>query len=386
METLTRFFKEPKQSFFLLGPRGTGKSFWTKQSEPKALNIDLLKPDIFRHYSARPERLIEVIEAHPKNKAVVIDEVQKVPEILSVVHSLIEDKRGLKFILTGSSARKLKRTGADLMAGRAVMKTLHPFMASEIGRTFSLEKALRLGMLPLVLLSEEPEETLKSYLGLYLREEVQMEALVRDIGSFSRFLEVVSFSHGAVINLNNISAECSVNRKTVEGYVEVLEDLLLSYKIPVFTKKAKRELAAHPKFYFFDAGVFRSIRPKGPLDQPSEIDGAAIEGLVIQHLRAWNDYRGKNNQLYYWRTRSNLEVDLILYGDDGIWALEIKNNPRVRPQDLKGLQSFQEDYPHSHTALIYRGKERLKIGNVLCIPCDEFLKNLHPNTLPWKIE
>ncbi|MBI4050990.1 MAG: ATP-binding protein [Elusimicrobia bacterium] len=378
MEIIRRFFKPPQQSFFLFGPRGTGKSLWVKVHFPHALRIDLLKLDTFRTYNARPEKLQELLEGHPKAKQVLIDEVQMVPALLSAVHSLIEQKRGLQFILTGSSARKLKRSGVDLLAGRALMKTLHPFMASELGAHFDFKRSLQQGLLPLVWSSEKPLETLKAYHGLYLREEVQMEALVRNIGNFGRFLEAVSFSQAQVLNISNIARECEVERKTVEGYLQILEDILLAVRVPVFTKKAKRELASHPKFYFFDAGIYRSLRPQGPLDRPEEIDGAALESLVFQHLRAWNAYRGEENTLSYWRTRSGVEVDIVLYGNDGLWAFEVKNTQKIRPEDLRPLASFLEDYPQAQAILLYRGHEKLKRQGVLCISCEEFLRELHP--------
>lgn len=379
MEFIPRFLKDPKQSFFLFGPRGTGKSLWSKRYFEDAIYIDFLQPDVFRSFSANPERLTEVVRASPQKHCVIIDEVQKNPPVLSVVHSLIEERKDIQFILTGSSARKIKRADVDLLGGRALIRTLHPFMATELGKQFDFNHALEYGLLPLVWFSKNPGEVLKSYHGLYLREEIQMEALVRNIGDFSRFLEAISFSHASVLNISNVSRECEVRRKTVEGYIEILGDLLLSFKIPIFTKRAKRQLAGHPKLFFFDVGVFRAIRPHGPLDRTEEIDGVALEGLVIQHIRAWNAYRGERNNLYYWRTRSGLEVDLVLYGEDGLWAFEVKNTNRIYPEHMRGLQSFKEDYPEASTILLYRGKERLKKENILCIPCEEFLKQLHPD-------
>ena len=225
-DLITRFFKAPNQSFFLFGPRGTGKSTWLKSHYPNALWIDLLELDQLRLYSAAPERLKEMIRAHPHQKVVIIDEVQKIPEILSVVHSLIEEKKGIQFILTGSSARQLRRAGVDLLAGRAILKHMAPFYAAELGRDFDLDTALRLGLLPLVLDSKNPDQALKTYVGMYLKEEVQAEGLVRLIGDFARFLEVVSFSHAAELNLSNISRECSITRKTIENYIQILQDLL----------------------------------------------------------------------------------------------------------------------------------------------------------------
>lgn len=382
MESTPRYFIPPADHFFLLGPRGTGKTWLTQRLFPDALRIDLLDPETVRSMSARPERLRELLAARPDARQVVVDEVQKLPDLLEVAHLLIEEKRNVQFIFTGSSARKLRRSGVNLLGGRAAQKSLHPFMAAELGSGFQLDEALRLGMLPVVLAAKDPAEILRAYNGLYLREEVQMEGLVRSVGSFSRFLEAVSFSHGAVLNLANVARECQVNRKTVEGFLEILEDLLLAFRVPIFTRRAQRELAVHPKFYFFDAGVFRANRPAGPLDAPAEIDGAALEGLVAQHLRAWCDYSGGSHRLHYWQTRSKVEIDFVVYGETGFHALEVKNSVRVRPEDLRGLKKFGEDFPESRRWLLYRGKERLLIDDILCLPCEEFLLDLKPDSFP----
>ncbi|MGH8134662.1 MAG: ATP-binding protein, partial [Steroidobacteraceae bacterium] len=258
MAFVARFLNAGKDHFFLLGPRGTGKTLWCAHEYPEALRIDLLDPAALRHYSAQPERLREIVEANPKKKQIVIDEIQKLPELLEVVHLLIERKAGQQYILTGSSARKLRRHGVNLLGGRAADKNLHPYMAAELGSQFTLAKALRQGMLPVVWAAHDAEAILHAYNGLYLREEVQMEGLVRSIGSFARFLEAMSFAHGSVLNLAAVSRDCQVSRKTAEGYLEILEDLLLGFRLEVFSKRAKREVASHPKFYFFDAGVFRA--------------------------------------------------------------------------------------------------------------------------------
>ena len=377
MELAIRFFAGSGQSFFLFGPRGTGKSTWLKQQYPNAVLVDLLAPETFRSFSARPERLREVVRG-TETKTIIIDEVQKIPELLDVVHELIEEQAGLQFILTGSSARKLKRTGVDLLAGRAIVKTMHPFMAAELGDNFHFAKALQFGLVPLVVSSPDPGETIASYVALYLREEVQMEGIVRNIGAFSRFLEAVSFSHGSMLNVSEVARECQVKRKTVDNYLAVLDDLLLSFRVPVFRRRAKRHLNSHPKFYYFDSGVFRSLRPTGPLDSPHEIDGAALEGFVAQHLRAWIAYSNNAASLYYWRTKSGVEVDFILYGKDTFWAFEVKNSARINSKMLKGLMAFQVDYPEAQALLLYRGEERLLINNILCLPCDQFLRELIP--------
>jgi predicted AAA+ superfamily ATPase len=317
-----------------------------------------------------------------KNKIVIIDEIQKIPELLPVVHQLIEQKKGIQFILTGSSSRKLKRTGVDLLAGRALNKSLHPFMPSEISSLFSLEKALEMGMLPLVWDSPEASSVLESYIALYMHEEVKAESLVRNAGDFARFLEIISFSHAAIINYSQIARESEIGRKTVVSYLNILEDLLLAFRLPVFTKKAKRHLIQHEKFYYFDCGVYRSIRPKGPLDRPEEINGAALEGLVAQSLRAWSSYSQGSYQLFFWRTKSGNEVDFILYGKDVFWAIEVKNAAVIRSNDLNGLRSFCQDYPNVKPILLYRGSDALKKDNIFIMPCDRFLKELRPNEDP----
>lgn len=379
MTEVSRFFQDPGSSFFLFGPRGTGKSTWLRAAFPEALWLDLLEPDLERELSARPERLRQLVEGAPKAQVVVVDEVQRAPAVLTVVHQLIEQKRrGRRFVLTGSSARKLKRAEVDLLGGRALRCTMHPFMAAELGRRFDLGRALREGLVPGVWAAAVPKRTLASYVALYVREEVKSEGLIRNLGAFSRFLEAISFSHAAVLNLSNVARECEVRRTTAEGYLEVLEDLLLAYRVPVFSRRAKRILTHQPKLYWFDAGVFRSVRPSGLLDRPEEIEGAALEGLVAQHLRAWIDYGSADATLQFWRTKSGNEVDFVVYGRDGFWAIEVKNSASVRPEDLRGLRAFHEDYPQARLALLYRGGRRLRIDGVSCLPCEEFLSELRP--------
>lgn len=378
-----RFFTPPQKSFFLFGPRGTGKSTFIQHHYPDALFIDLLFPDVLRNYLARPEFLENVLEAKTGVKTVVIDEVQKAPALLSVIHALIERKKGIQFILTGSSARKLKRTGSDLMAGRALRMNLHSFMAGEVAPYFKLENALQLGMLPLLAGDPQAQATLNSYVDLYLREEIFAEGLVRNLESFARFLEIASFSHGSVVNLSNISRECQVKRKTVENYMEILEELLLAYRLPIFDNRAQRDMSTHPKFYLFDAGVFTTLRPKGPLDRPEEIEGAALEGLVGQHLMAWKDYTEEKYSLSFWRTRSGSEVDFVLYGEKGLWGIEVKNTARVNSADLRGLKAFKKEYPIAKTMLLHRGKEEWMEDGILCRPCENFLLSLKPNHEPF---
>ena len=377
---LGRFFQDPLSHYFLFGPRGTGKSTWLHARYPDALWIDLLAPEAQRQYSARPERLREVVAGNTDREVVVVDEVQKVPALLDVVHELIERRLGPRFILTGSSARKLRRAGVNLLAGRALVRSLHPFMAAELGDRFRLDSALTQGLVPLVWDAARPADALKAYVGLYLREEVQQEGLVRQVGDFSRFLEVVSFSQAAVLNVSEVARECQVSRKTVESYLGILEDLLLSFRVPIFTKRAQRQLSSHPKFFWFDTGVYAATRPAGPLDRPEEIAGAALEGLVAQHLRAWIDYSGGDAELSFWRTKSGNEVDFIVYGRDSFCALEVKHTANVRPADLRGLRAFKEDYPEAALRLLYRGREVLDLDGIRCVPCEDFLRALVPGS------
>lgn len=380
MKNKTRYIKAHSGSFFLFGPRGTGKSTWLETHFPNALFVNLLEPDVHRRFAAHPESLAELLSGSPDKKTVVVDEVQRVPELLTVVHQFVEKKQGWRFILTGSSARKLKRSGVDLLAGRAAVSFCHPFMASELGGSFNLEKALRLGTVPLVLAADDPVATLAGYVMLYVREEVMAEGLVRDIGGFSRFLEAISFSHASLLNISEVSRECEVSRKTVEGYVSVLEDMLLGFRLPVFSRRAKRAFIKQSKFYFSDCGVFRSVRPKGPLDRPEEIDGSALEGLVFQHLKAWADYSAGETHLFFWRTQAGTEVDFVVYGEQEFCAIEVKNSAKVHRKDLRGLKTFLNDYPESRVVLLYRGKERLLVDGILCLPCGDFLKDLNPDS------
>lgn len=383
--TIPRLVKPPGQSFFLFGPRGTGKTTWLKAAFPQAYFIDLLEADTFRSLSARPERLREIVLAQRERSVVVIDEVQKVPELLAEVHGLIEKKIGIRFILTGSSSRKLKRAGVDLLGGRALTLSLHPFIAAELGKAFDLDSAVVRGLIPLVVKAPDPQQILRSYAALYVREEVKMEGLVRNIGNFSRFLEAVSFSHGSLLNVSNVARECEIERKVVESYIGILEDLLLAYRVSVFSKKSRRAIAAHPKFYYFDAGLYRSLRPSGPLDNPEVIAGAALEGVVAQHLTAWIAYRGGKDTLSFWRTKSGDEVDFVVYGGDVFWAIEVKNTGKVRDGDLSALRRFIADYPQCKAFFLYRGTEQLYRHGVTCCPCETFLSKLNPMLIPSQL-
>jgi predicted AAA+ superfamily ATPase len=253
---------------------------------------------------------------------------------------------------------------------------MHPFTAAEMGDRFHLEDALKFGLVPVVFASSDKKEAIKAYAALYIKEEVMMEGLTRKIGNFNRFLEAASFSHATVLNITNIARECEVHRKVVESYLTILADLMLAHFLPVFSKRAQRQLISHPKFYFFDCGLFRELRPAGPLDRTEEIDGAALEGLVFQHLLAEISAIEEDAKLFFWRTKSGNEVDFIVYGKAVFVAIEVKNSRTIRPHDLTSLKSFAADYPEAQKILLYRGPERLLKDGVLVLPCEDFLKNL----------
>ena len=377
-----RFITQSSGSFFLFGPRGTGKSTWLEAALPEAYTVNLLLADVRRQLTGNPERLHSIVAEHPDKSVFVIDEIQRVPDLLDSVHDIMEKSPHLKFVLTGSSARKLKRAGkdTDMLGGRAVKRTCHPFMAAEMGMDFNLADALRLGMIPLVRYprNNTSEEVLGTYLDVYLQEEIVNEGLVRKLDDFARFLEMASFSHGAILSMSDIAREAEVKRSTVDGYFSILESLMVAYRLPVFTKRARRQLVGHDKFYLFDAGVYRTLRPKGPLDRPEEIDGAALEGLVHQHLRAWLDYSLVRGGLYFWRTRAGTEVDFVVYTDNGFWAIEVKNAKKVSGGDFSGLKAFHEDYPEAKTILLYRGEESKVQDGTMVLPVEKFLQRLRP--------
>ena len=276
---------------------------------------------------------------------IIIDEVQKIPELLNEVHRLIEESR-YKFILTGSSARTLKRKGVNLLAGRALHYKMFPLTAVELGSDFHIETSLKQGHLPTPYAqSVNPEEYLNSYIHVYLREEVMQEGLTRNAGAFARFLQIASFSQGSLLNTTEIAREAGIERKTVADYFQIVEDLLLASRIPVFTKKAKRKTVMHAKFYYFDVGVYRALRPMGPFDSPEEAEGPALESLVFQELQAINHYFGCGYELYFWKTVDKLEIDFILYGPKGLLAIEVKRSKKIDSDDLKALKTFQVDYP-----------------------------------------
>ena len=370
-----RAFKPPKnQSYFLLGPRGTGKTSFVRSLYKKSLYFDLLESSLYQSLLAEPQRLAHKIPSQYKGW-VVIDEIQKIPALLDEVHRLIET-RGLRFVLTGSSARKLKAGKANLLAGRALACTMRPLTVEELGRHFDLKKSLDFGHLPQIFSSEDPKKFLESYITVYLKEEIQQESLTRNLPAFSRFLESASFSQSAPLNISNIARDCHVPRKVVENYFTILRDTLLSYELPIFSKRAKRSLIQKTKFYFFDVGVFKTLRQQGVLDADSELNGIALETLILQEITAQKEIKNWEYNIFYWRTQKHLEVDFILYGKRGFKAIEVKCSKRLRKEDFKGLLEFKKDYPKSELFLIYTGEFQYVENDVQVINAQEFLKNL----------
>lgn len=375
----SRLLKAPlkeNQSFFLFGARGTGKTYWITSSLNKSFIVDLLESEISFDLEANPQRLEKLIPENFKGW-VVIDEVQKVPSLLDEIHRLIEKKR-IKFILTGSSARKLKQKSSNLLAGRALIYKMYPLTVEELRDDFNLEKSILYGHLPKIYDDKKlnPEKYLSSYVKTYLKEEIKQEGFSRNLGAFSRFLEAASFSQGSLLNVSEVAREAGVKQKTVEGYFDLLEDMLISYRIPVFTKRAKRRLVAHPKFYFFDVGIFRALRPKGMFDKKEEINGIALETLFLQEIIALNEYHELNYQIYYWRTSHGVEVDFVLYGPKSFIAIEVKSRKKIHPGDLNGLKSFASEYPQAELFLFYGGNREEMHDGIKVIPIEKALKSL----------
>ena len=376
LERCFNFNIKKSHSIFLFGPRACGKSYWLAHNLKDVTYIDLLDTRVRMDLEADPSRLSTYLNKAVKTW-VIIDEIQKIPELLNIVHQLIE-KEGRRFILTGSSARKIRRSGANLLAGRALSYRMYPLTAFELGVNFKIEKSLLYGNLPSLYDKQDLDydKYLYTYVNTYLKEEVMFEGLTRNLGAFSRFLETVSFSQGSTLNMSEVAREAAIKVNTVISYFDLLEDMLIAYRIPVFTKRAKRRLVSHPKFYFFDAGVYQHLRPKSILDSHSEIAGAALETLILQDLIAINDYKDLKYKIYYWRTVSGSEVDFILLGSKKLLAIEVKHSKRATGKDLKGLKAFKQDYPEADLLLVYLGQENLKINDVQVIPAIDFLLKL----------
>lgn len=329
----------PAQSFFLFGPRGSGKTTWLRATLPDAHVIDLLSEERYQRLLADPGRLADELRAVDANRWVVLDEVQRLPDLLNEVHRFREE-RHLRFVLCGSSARKLKRAGVNLLAGRALQRAMHPFVPAELGDAFDLESALVHGLLPLIWDSPARDETLAAYAQLYLKEEIQAEALVRNLPGFARFLPIAALQHGQTINASNIAREAGVARTTVNGYLEILEETLLCFRVPGFESKIRVRERKLPKWYWCDPGIVRSMRRTRGTLAPEE-RGALFEGLVAQVLRAHRDYDGLCDEITYWSAeRRSTEVDFILTRGDEHLAVEVKTGRAFTESWCQGLRAI----------------------------------------------
>lgn len=365
-----------KKSFFLLGPRSTGKSFLiNKELGDSAIVFNLLRSDIYLKLSASPWELESLIDAqiitHKKTKYIVIDEIQKTPQLLDEVHRLIEEKK-YRFLLTGSSARKLKRNHANLLAGRAWTAHLYPLSYSEIPN-FDLEKYLRFGGLPAIYSSTDPAEELHAYVQTYLYEEIQSEGLVRKLPQFSRFLMTAALSNGQMLNFNQVANDTGVSASTIREYYSILEDTLLGFMLTPWTKSKKRKAISTAKFYLFDTGVCHTLAQTKTLDRNSDLYGRSFEHWIGLELTAFLSYKRLHTPLHYWCTTHKQEVDFLI--DDEI-AIEVKASKRITPSDLKNLKLLQEEQIIKKCYLISQDTIESKQGNIHCMHWETFMEQL----------
>lgn len=340
--SIFRIFEAPRKSFFLLGPRGVGKSTYLCDAFPDAHVIDLLSEDTYQRLLANPGLLASELRAVSVDRWVVLDGIQRLPALLNEVHRFIEERK-LRFVLCGSSARKLKRAGVNLLAGRASRRAMHPFVPGELGDRFDLEDAMQNGLLPIVWDSEDRSETITAYTQMYLREEIQSEALVRNLPAFARFLPVAALFHAQILNATNIARDAQVMRPTVTGYLEILEETLLCFRLPAYEAKLRARERKLPKWYWCDPGIVRAIKnQKGP-PAPEE-RGVLFEGLVAQLIRAYKDYRDLCEEWYYWATaaQNRTKVDFLLRRGGDFIAIEVKSGGTFSRSWCTGLRALAD--------------------------------------------
>lgn len=361
-----------KKSFFLFGPRGTGKSsLISTQFNSNIPIIDLLQQELYLRLSIAPDELESIIMAYDDHSIAIIDEVQRIPALLNVVHRLIE-KNQIRFLLTGSSARKLRRNQANLLAGRARQAELFPLTYHEIPQ-FDLNKYLRFGGLPFVYLSEEPNEDLHAYVGTYLKEEIQAEAAVRNLQAFTRFLQFAALTSGQMLNFANIANDAAVPASTVREYYHILEDTFIGFMLPAWTKSVKRKAISTAKFYYFDLGVKNTLAKIKNLEPNSDLYGQAFEHFIALELRAYISYRRKHAELKYWQAKNEQEVDFII--EDDI-AIEVKTTTHVQDKHLKGLKALAEENICKRYLLISHDRIKRKVNQIEIIHWRDFLEML----------
>jgi predicted AAA+ superfamily ATPase len=357
-----------KKSHFLLGPRQTGKSFLIAQSLKGTRVYDLLDTSIYLGLSQRPQRLAE--ELSSKDGIVVIDEIQRLPVLLNEVHRLIE-QRGIRFLLTGSSARKLRQGGVNLLGGRARTKYLHPLTWRELGEHFDLDRFITHGGLPSIYFSDDPRADLDAYAGSYLQQEIVAEGATRNISAFSRFLKVAAYCNATIVNFTNVAADAQVPRTTVYEYFEILKDTLILYELPAWRETKKRKPLASSKYYFFDIGVIGAIQDRRYRRGTPEY-GEAVETYLLHELKSYADYVS-GESLAFWRATSGFEVDFIL-GDHT--AIEVKARENIAANDLKSLRALAEEKKLKRYLCVSLEARRRQVGEVTILPVKEFLNNL----------
>ena len=371
-ERILQINNELDDSIFLFGARQTGKSTALRMQFPDATYIDLLDTDLKSRFQRRPALLYEMLHDKAEQTLVIIDEIPEVPELLNEVHRLISE-RNLVFILCGSSARKLKRKGRNTLGGRALPVYMYPLVSAEIP-DFDIDRAVNYGMIPSHYLAKNPSRRLAAYIEVYLKEEIKEEALVRNLGAFQRFLEVAALTDGEMVNNNNIAQDCGVSASTVSSYFDILEDTLIGYRIPAFRRVMKRRLVQAPRFYYFDIGVANHLLHRKELVRGTLDYGHAFEHLVIQELVAWLHYTHSEEELSYWRTYTNVEVDAVL-GDARV-AIEIKSVEEVLPRHLRGLKAFADEHPQSRRIVVSLDVINRNIDGIECIYVGDFFKRL----------
>ena len=360
------------ESIFFWGARQTGKSTLLKTLFPNALTFDLLLSRVYHNLAKNPDDLRELILANPDKSPVIIDEIQRLPNLLNEVQWLIVN-HNVRFILSGSSPRKIIRSGANLLGGRALRYELYPLIYPEIPN-FDLLRAVNNGLLPRHYDSANPKKLITSYIGNYLRDEIVAEAKIRDAGVFSNFLTAVAFSNGEMVNYTNIAADCGVSAITVKEYFQILEDTLLGRYLPSFQKKPKRKVIMAPKFYLFDVGIANYLLNRGKIEKGTELFGKVFEHFMYQEIYAHSRYSDKEYSICYWRTTSQLEVDFIL-GDHEV-AIEVKATDHVDNRHLKGLLAFSEEYEVKKSIVVSNDPLPRLIGNILVLPWQVFLDRL----------